>query len=302
MFNKEVTVLIPVYNGEKYIGDCLESLLNQTYQNYKILVVNDGSSDNTLEVLKKYPVEVISYEQNKGISYALNLGIQHINSDYIIRMDSDDLAHYDRIRMQVAFMEKNPHIFMSCCVSILEPPVDNKWKVHFFNEKHITTVNELRMFYLFHPYLLHPGVIFRTQEWKAKKYSYNSQFDGVEDFELHRRIIMEEEVYLLHLPLIYVRKREGSASSVSAETTLHRLFLANKNFYEKLNIKSEVIRLMGKGLFPKTYHTTLEELREIKRFTYSLLEIDYFKTRIKKEMLVNLFDYLDKEIKDEEKH
>ncbi len=299
MSNKEVTVLIPVYNGAECIEKCLESVLNQSYQNYKILVVNDGSTDNTLEILKKYPVEIISYEKNQGISYALNLGIENIDSDYIIRMDSDDLAHFDRIQIQVEFMEKNPHIFMSCCVSFPKYPPDNKWQVSFPQTKQITTPNELRMFYLFHPYLLHPGIIMRTKPLKEKGYKYNSQFDGVEDFELHRRIIMEEDVCLLHLPLIYVQKRENSASSVGIEKTLYRLFLANKYFYENLNIANDTVKIMGKAMFPKMYHTTLDELKEIEKFVYSLLEVDYFKTKLNKEMLERLFDYLSKEIKNE---
>ena len=76
-----VTVLIPVYNGEEHIGDCLDSLLNQSYDNYQILVVNDGSRDKTLEKLQQYPVKILSYEENKGISYALNYGIDHIDTD-----------------------------------------------------------------------------------------------------------------------------------------------------------------------------------------------------------------------------
>ena len=150
-----VTVLIPVYNGEEHIGDCLDSQLNQSYDNYQILVVNDGSRDKTLEKLQQYPVKILSYEENKGISYALNYGIDHIDTDYIIRMDADDLAHYDRIRIQVNFMENNPRIFMSGCTSYPGPIHGNKWEVTF-GERRLTTFNELRTFYLFHPYLLHP--------------------------------------------------------------------------------------------------------------------------------------------------
>lgn len=92
-----VAVLIPVYNEEDQIGECLDSLLNQTYENYQILVVNGGSSDKTLEKWQEYPVKILSYEENKGISYALDYGIDRIDTGYIIRMDADDLAHCDRI-------------------------------------------------------------------------------------------------------------------------------------------------------------------------------------------------------------
>lgn len=294
---KSVTVLIPVYNGEKYIKTGIESMLNQSYKNYKILVVNDGSTDNTLEVLKKYPIEIISYEKNRGISYALNLGIKNIDSDYIIRMDGDDVSHFDRIKIQVEFMEKNPLVFM-CATTVIENLnlKDNKWEVAF-KEKKLTTPNELRVFYLYHTYLLHPTTIFRTKEWKQKKYKYNSQFDGVEDFELYRRVIMEEEVYQLHLPLVALTKREDSTSSVGIENTLHRLYLANKYFYEKLNVKSETIKLLAKTVFPKVYNTTKEELQEIEQFTYKLMDRNYFKKRIKEDIVKGLFNYLNEEIK-----
>lgn len=291
MTTPSATVLIPVYNGADYIGNCLDSLLDQSYDNYKILVVNDGSTDNTLEVLKQYPVEVISYDENKGISYALNLGIEHIDTDYILRMDGDDLAHHDRIATQIKFMENNPKIFMGACTSFTGEPSDNKWSVAF-EEKRLTTINELRIFYLYHPFLLHPSVIFRTKEWKKKGYRYDSRFDGVEDFELHRRIIMEEEVYLIHLPLIYVRHREGSASSVPKQVTLERLDKANQNFYQSHGIPYESMIFLGKTMFPATYSTSKEELEKAERFTYQLLKNDYFKQRIKEDMVQKVFTYL----------
>ncbi|HFI0792228.1 TPA: glycosyltransferase family 2 protein [Streptococcus suis] len=286
-----VTVLIPVYNGEEHIGDCLDSLLNQTYDNYQILVVNDGSRDKTLEKLQEYSVKVLSYEENKGISYALNYGIDQIDTDYIIRMDADDLAHRDRIQLQVKFMENNPTVFMGGCTSYLGPVHSNNWEVTF-GEKRLTSPNELRVFYLFHPYLLHPGVIFRTKAWKEKGYRYDSNFDGVEDFELHRRIIMEEEVYLLHLNLIHVRSREGSASSVPQSVTLARLARAHEHFYQSKDLPKQDLHFLGKILFPATYSASREEVQKADDFCQQLLELNYFQRRIKKDILNSFFAYL----------
>lgn len=299
-----VTVLIPVYNGEEHIGDCLDNLLKQSYDNYQILVVNDGSRDKTLEKLQQYPVKILSYEENKGISYALNYGIDHIDTDYIIRMDADDISHVDRIKIQVDFMEKNPHIFM-CGTTVTEnihgdKQADPRWKLAF-GEKQVTTVNELRVFYLYHTYLLHPTTIFRTQEWKKKGYRYDSRFDGVEDFELYRRIIMEEEVYQLHLPLVALTKRQGSASDVGVRKTLERLYQANKYFYESFGLCSDTIRLMAKALFPRQYGTTQKELEDIERFTYELMKIDYFNKRVRPDIVHGLFRYLYEEVKQFEK-
>lgn len=294
---KSATVLIPVYNGEGFIEECLKTMLHQSYPNYKILVVDDGSTDGTLEILKKYPkVEVLSYKENKGISYALNLGIDHIDTDYIIRMDADDKSHYDRIRLQVDFMEKNPHIFMSACTNFQAPVKDNLWDLYYSNK--MRTAKELRLFYLYHPCLLHPSFIYRTKAWKEKGYRYDSRFNGVEDFELHRRIIMEEEVCELNIPLIKLTSRTGSASNVGKEKTLERLFKVNKHFYERLGIKSDKIQILGKVLFPRMYATSKRELQEIEAFTYTLLKNEYFQKRIEKQMIQGLFDYLYKEVQE----
>ncbi|MDY2956734.1 MAG: glycosyltransferase family 2 protein [Lachnospiraceae bacterium] len=301
---KDVTVLIPVFNGSRYISTCLENMLSQSYTNYKILVVDDGSTDDTLAILQRYPVEVISYKENKGISHALNLGIERIDTKYTVRMDGDDISHVDRIKIQVDFMEKNPHIFM-CGTTVTEnkqadKQADPRWKLAF-GDKRVTTVNELQVFYLYHTYLLHPTTIFRTQEWKKKGYCYDSRFDGVEDFELYRRIIMEEEVYQLHLPLVALTKRQGSASDVGVRKTLERLYQANKYFYESFGLSSDTIRLLAKTLFPRQYGTTQKELEDIERFTYELMKIDYFNKRIKPDIVHGLFRYLYEEVKKFEK-
>lgn len=88
-----ISVIIPMYNSEKYISECLESIFNQTYKNYEIIIVNDGSTDRSLEVVKKYRNEKIKVytQENKGVSFARNKGIELAKGDYIYFMDSDDI-------------------------------------------------------------------------------------------------------------------------------------------------------------------------------------------------------------------
>ena len=87
------TIIIPVYNVENYIDKCITSVINQTYKNYEIIVINDGSTDNSKEVLKKYEniknITIIE-QKNKGLSAARNMGIKKAKGDYIVLLDSDD--------------------------------------------------------------------------------------------------------------------------------------------------------------------------------------------------------------------
>lgn len=98
----KVTIIIPVYNSEKYIGKCLDSILNQTYTNFEILVVNDGSKDNSQKVIEeyqnKYPDKIIAINQeNKGVSKTRNESIKKASGDYIMFIDNDDFLESDYI-------------------------------------------------------------------------------------------------------------------------------------------------------------------------------------------------------------
>ena len=96
------SVIVPVYNTQKYLKRCIESVLNQTYKNYEIILINDGSTDNSLEILKKYEsnnkVKIIT-QKNHGLSYTRNVGISHATGDYVILLDSDDFLEKDLFKV-----------------------------------------------------------------------------------------------------------------------------------------------------------------------------------------------------------
>lgn len=111
---KKVSVIIPVYNSEKYIGRCLESVLNQTYSNFEIIVINDGSKDNSQKIIdeykEKYPDKIISInQQNKGVAITRNESIKRATGKYIMFVDNDDFLDIDYIETFVNEAEKNDY-------------------------------------------------------------------------------------------------------------------------------------------------------------------------------------------------
>ena len=98
----KVTVLMPAYNAERYIADAIRSVLEQTFTDFELLIVNDGSTDDTAKVIASFkdPRVMLLSQQNKGVSAALNLGLSHARAPYVARFDADDICYPDRLKIQ----------------------------------------------------------------------------------------------------------------------------------------------------------------------------------------------------------
>ena len=103
------SIIVPVYNVEEYIDDCLKSIKNQSFKDYEVIVVNDGTKDNSMDIVKKYDVEIINQE-NGGLSAARNTGVKKAKGDYLIFLDSDDYIEKDLLKKLNDSLEDNPDI------------------------------------------------------------------------------------------------------------------------------------------------------------------------------------------------
>ncbi len=103
------SIVIPVYNVEKYIDKCLKSILNQTYKDYEVIIVNDGTKDNSMDIVNKYNVEIIN-QKNKGLSEARNEGVKKAKGDYILFLDSDDYIEKDLLLEVSKMLDNNPEL------------------------------------------------------------------------------------------------------------------------------------------------------------------------------------------------
>ncbi|KAF3983690.1 MAG: glycosyltransferase [Methylococcales symbiont of Hymedesmia sp. n. MRB-2018] len=106
-----ISVLMPVYNAEKYLDEAIQSILNQTFTDFEFIIINDGSSDNSLNIIKKYQQQdsriVVVSRENKGFIFSLNEGVSLVKGKYIIKMDADDISLPTRIERQLAFLEEH---------------------------------------------------------------------------------------------------------------------------------------------------------------------------------------------------
>ncbi len=113
--SEKVSVIMPVYNNGKYLKECLESVINQTYKNLEIIIIDDKSSDNSLEVISRFNdkrIKIIKLRKNSGVAIARNKGVEIATGEYICFIDSDDFWDLDKIKKQVEFMKQNDYTFI----------------------------------------------------------------------------------------------------------------------------------------------------------------------------------------------
>jgi glycosyltransferase involved in cell wall biosynthesis len=179
-----VTVLMPVYNSEMYIKEAVDSILNQTFRDFELLIEYDDSTDRSLEILNSYSDPRIYIKKNKikkGLVASLNEGLKLARGKYIIRMDADDISLPDRLYSQVDFMDVNPEI--SVCGTWLKT-IGDKNEVWTTPRIH----DDIFAGMLFRPNIHHPTVIIRKDTILNLQEFYNDDFKHAEDMEYWIRL------------------------------------------------------------------------------------------------------------------
>lgn len=204
---EKVSIVLPVFNGQSFILHALESIKGQTYPNIQVIIVDDGSSDDTAKLCKAWCQDNNGYEyhfqSNQGISAALNLGISLADGKYIARMDADDLADQIRISRQVAYLNTNHDIDV---VSTGYTP--------FFNENKllppVTHPSDSQVIALLLCYcspVCHPSVLARAEVFKTFKY----RSDAIaEDHDLWCRLASKHKIANISENLLFYRLHSNS--------------------------------------------------------------------------------------------
>jgi glycosyltransferase involved in cell wall biosynthesis len=207
-----VTFLVPVFNAQNYIREALESIQKQTYTDFKVLIINDGSTDRSLQIIEEFTktdqrFQVISRE-NKGLVTTLNEGIELIDTKYIARMDADDICHKQRLEQQIKHMEESPEVGVS-----------GSYITTFGTENscigYPTSNQELKSFMLFTTPFSHPTVIIRKDVLSKSGIRYDENYQDCEDYKLWIDLAEVTEFSNLPLQLLFYRKHGNSVSDNS---------------------------------------------------------------------------------------
>lgn len=166
--NPLVTIVMSVYNSEKYLAEAIESILNQTYTSFEFIIVNDGSTDNSFDIIEEFMKRdgriVLINRENMGLPYSLNEGIFWAKGKYIARMDADDISLPTRLEDQVRFMEENNLDICGTNIQLFNE--NNTYKILDYPKNDIS----VKFILMFMSSFAHPSVIMKKNIFQKVKY------------------------------------------------------------------------------------------------------------------------------------
>ncbi len=222
-----------VYNASRYISESVESILHQTLSNFEFLIIDDSSTDNTVEILNRYDDPRICLIQNKkniGLTKSLNKGLAIAQGKYIARMDADDISLPERLQRQKSFLDTYPGIAM--VGSWVEVINQNNEKIKYYN--HPTKSHLIRWHLLFANAFTHSSIMIRTERLKSIN-GYSDELKYAQDFDLYSRL--SDSWHVANIPEILVQWRNWEKGiSVSQNKLQHKTAhqIARKNIEQIL--------------------------------------------------------------------
>lgn len=209
-----VSVLMPVYNGERFVGEAIESILCQSLESFELIVIDDGSTDRTSEILDLYSrrdarVRVVR-QPNSGIVAALNTGLEVVRGRFVARMDADDVAMPDRLQIQAGFLEKNAdyvavgssYALIGSITGLVRKPKTNRGCLACL---------------ILQSCFGHPTVMMRTETLRLNKICYETEFQYAEDYRLWTVLCSHGKLANLGMPLLSYRIHDSQVRAEKSE-------------------------------------------------------------------------------------
>jgi glycosyltransferase involved in cell wall biosynthesis len=272
-----VTVLMPVYNGELFLVTAIESILNQSFQDFDFLIIDDGSTDNSLSIIQSFDDNRIKLNQNSkniGLIATLNKGIDLAKGKYIARMDADDIADEHRLNEQVLFLEKYREVALvgTQCKMIYHPKKLYTQRLNYpTNSKMIHAVS------LFRSPFAHPAVMIKAAVLKALK--YDTSFYVAEDYHLWIRILKSYPTNNLSQYLLTYRRHSTSESQTKTQAikkSLQQIYKLILNDFGIQYSNKELETHQKVGLINRRLKIDLDNLIAIEKWLLKLQKHNNF--------------------------
>jgi len=254
----KVSVVMSVYNAERYLEEAIESILNQTYQDFEFIIINDGSTDSSLDLINKYNDKRIRLidQENKGLSKSLNTGISSAKGIYIARMDADDISFPQRIETQLEFLEKNAdYVVIGSNAKIIDAEGN-----FLYSSNLPITWPSIKNFLPESP-LFHSSAMFRKSAWAKAGGYFEEVVHHFEDKILWNRMTAYGKIRNIEEPLIAYRLVPSSISNKPATIIYQLREICNKIILTNSIGQDELQNLIQLSRVGKTEQITNYYLR-----------------------------------------
>jgi len=299
MIQPKVTILMPAYNASLYIKESIESMLNQSFSDFELLIINDGSKDNTSEVVKSIVderIRLVENEQNLGLANTLNKGMKLAKGEYLARMDADDLSTPNRLQTQVDYLDSHPDVIL-CSMAM-----------HQFGaiEKDLVLPQDferIKIDLLFASAIGHASSMWRNQEFIEKKLFFKQDEFPAEDFGLWTRAVREGK--LVNLPeIMYMYRIYPEQVTADKTRSIEKCHLVIKRYIRQIlpEIDDQIVEnfVLGKMLNVRLYYQLIESLKASNFFDNHRMEKTLRKSLLQKlkehkrwgAYVINWFKYL----------
>lgn len=208
----EITVLMSVYNGEQWLGESIESILRQTYWDFEFLIVNDGSTDSSINIIEKYAETdsriVVVDKPNTGLADSLNIGIQMAQGIWIARIDADDISLPDRLQKQLDAVRKFDNcVLVGSGISLIDEH-GLILQTYLYPSKHSSLRGRLIRL---GPFFAHSSAFYHAETVRSVG-CYRGSIYRAEDYDLWLRLVEVGKIACIGEPLVLVRQHSGQIS------------------------------------------------------------------------------------------
>ncbi|GIM30258.1 glycosyl transferase [Clostridium polyendosporum] len=240
MNKPKVTIFMPVYNSEEFISETVESILSQTFTDYEFLIVDDGSTDKTLDIIERYNdprIKVVKNEKNMGLPYTRNLGLQLSRGEYFALIDADDICYKDRIKTQVDFLDNNDNVgVVSTHVKVFgKMSIKDNIRLHaFFNKK--LNSEEIKAKLIFSNFISNPSAMIRKSVLIENNIKYRAEYSSGQDYGLWIDLLTKTNFHIISKKLLKYRFGHGNVTqkSKSKREAIHKIL--SKQLFENINL------------------------------------------------------------------
>jgi glycosyltransferase involved in cell wall biosynthesis len=257
----KITVIMPVYNGEPYLDEAINSILIQTFTDFEFLIIDDGSTDRSLEIIQRYQdsrIKLIRNPINKGLVDSLNLGLSLAKGEYIARMDCDDISKADRLEKQVRFLIEHPDIgVIGSCIDI----IDNNSKI--IQTWIYPAESELIKWELFfHCPFAHPSIMFGKKLVKQVN-GYSNKYPHAEDYELWWRLYDLTNFSNLSESLLLYRVHDKNVTNIHKKAQIDNAAKIHHYYLEKY-LQKKIDYQVSCNLFRHNFDNLIKNKKIIK--------------------------------------